>query len=466
MKTVENFRNVDFQFSILIGSERMAEEEGCVPEVKRVLKHSSVRPHRLREKNKTHEQVALLPATETEDHQKTLANKKDLCVDVLRNGFAQAFVDLFYLAHRPDPTPDADGRLTNVEIQMTEDDMTFLQSTLTSAEKARRTGDTPQVVADYHCLATYFERQEDMKTCIFYHAKCLEIAQLTVDTPAQMEALGHLGQAHVVARDWRQAAAYHEQQLELGLMMSAAANPMSEETASANHQTEANQTSEEAAAANPETMMSLQAQVALSQVYPILASEAADDTEARVYYEKAQVAAQATGDPARMGKAQYELGKMYLKLGEPASAIAALEQFKALSEDSLDVEQEGVAALALAQAHEANGEPAVTIDCLHRYLQLAEKTENLVRQAEACAALARMFTRTQDLEQAVKMSERHYAVARTIVKHRLGSRSILDRARVHLGIARGNEKLREYLSAIHHDVPKLVKWKIQCQTLS
>ena len=39
------------------------------------------------------------------DRDENLADKRQLCVDVLLDGYVQAYVDLFYLTHRPDPNP-------------------------------------------------------------------------------------------------------------------------------------------------------------------------------------------------------------------------------------------------------------------------------------------------------------------------------------------------------------------------
>ena len=54
----------------------------------------------------------------------------------------------------------------------------------------------------------------------------------------------------------------------------------------------------------------------------------------------------------------------------------------------------------------------------------------------------------------VTPSKRFFEIARSI-----GDRALVDKARVYLGIARGNSMLPKYLDVVTHDLDALLRWK-------
>lgn len=143
----------------------------------------------------------------TQDHEPQVVDKRQVCVDVLLEGYVHAYVDLFYLTHRNDPQ-------SNTPIQISESEMNKLRENLTQAEQARRSGDTQAVFKSYTRLAAYYNDIQDVKTAIFFYEKCLEIARLTMDPQAELTALHNIGTAHFNCGAYEQASEYHEEQLQ------------------------------------------------------------------------------------------------------------------------------------------------------------------------------------------------------------------------------------------------------------
>ena len=65
-------------------------------------------------------------------------DKQSLCIDVLVNGYCQAYVDFFYLTHRPEPTgPEEKSEDAGIPPEK----LPFVKSHLADAEAARRQGE-------------------------------------------------------------------------------------------------------------------------------------------------------------------------------------------------------------------------------------------------------------------------------------------------------------------------------------
>lgn len=144
----------------------------------------------------------------------SLANKQKLCLEILTEGYVQAYVDFFYLTHRPDPNPDPtiEG---DAEIVVTPEDLLKIKELLTEAESSRRSGDTKEVFRCYGSLAKYYQDNKDLKTSIYFYERCLELAKLTSDVTAEMDSTHHLGIAYDKSGDEEGAITLHEQHLAL-----------------------------------------------------------------------------------------------------------------------------------------------------------------------------------------------------------------------------------------------------------
>lgn len=149
---------------------------------------------------------------------------------------------------------------------------------------------------------------------------------------------------------------------------------------------------------------------------------------------------------------------MFVILEDCHRAIPYLEDYEAICKEFGDREREGQAAAALASAYQAlqNDDKALTY--LKTCLELATETGNLVAEGEACCALGVIHNKRGDFEKSVLYFERNFQVARS-VDGTTRSNSLVDIARVYLGMAKGNQMLRRYVNVINHDMKSLLSWK-------
>lgn len=362
--------------------------------------------------------------------------RRQLCEQILANGYVQSFVDFFYLTHRPDPkaalqaTGAADAAAPG-EIDVSPQEMVFLSKHLTTAEKARRLGDTNVVYQSFNVLAQYFQQLEDPKTGVYFYEKCLEIARLTNDRGAEMLAHHCLGAAHEGMGELLPAAAYHERHRDL-----AAEDALEEEQRTANAE--------------------------LVKIYWKFAEqkEAARDGDLAVqFYEKCLQAARAAGDRASEGVAAFKLGRAFAREGQPQQAVPFLEDYLAIGQALGDLEGQGHAYAELARAHRRMGDDDTAQEFLEQFLEVALQTDNLMAQGEACKGLGALYSRKEEFHKAVEVFEKYFETCRSLVNAGQGATPLVDLARTYLGLARANALLGRYYHALRCDLGELLEWK-------
>ena len=109
-----------------------------------------------------------------------LSTDADFCQQLLVDGFVQSFVDFFHLTNRADPNASEMSSASKIYTSL--EDMIFIRDNLVQAEVSRRQGQTAEVYAAYNKLADLYASLLDWRTSIFFHEKCLEVAQLTGNT--------------------------------------------------------------------------------------------------------------------------------------------------------------------------------------------------------------------------------------------------------------------------------------------
>lgn len=218
-------------------------------------------------------------------------DKQSLCIDILVSGHVQAYVDFFYLTHRPevDVPEEEEEPVVDEQVGIPSNMLPHVKTQLAEAEVARRRGDTQAVFASYRQLADFFTGLDDQRTAIYFWEKCLEITQLTSDTEGEKQATRSLGMTHEASKDV--PAAIKQYEMLLRLAQTTGDIPCE-------HQ------------ANEHLVISYQA-VAVAR------ESATDPKGALEYREKCLEAARACGDPSKESNAQYDLGQAHEKLGDP-----------------------------------------------------------------------------------------------------------------------------------------------------
>jgi len=370
-----------------------------------------------------------LPTPSESDH----IDKRTVCVEILSSGFVQSFVDFFYLTHRPNPTPDlSKDNNERDEITVTPDNMMLMQRHLVEAEAARRRAGQIQVVySSYNALARHFQEQNDHRTGIYFYEKCLEIANMTVDPVGEMKANHNLGLAYEGTDDYEQAIQFHERHLELA---------------------EVDENQEEQQMSNEQLMRTYHKQAEKMETLGNL-------QEVALCHQKCLKAAQRVGDHAEEGKAHYRLGRVHIELGTAKAGMEHLQAYLKIAQELNDLEGQGAAYSAIAAAYQALDNSDAAVDALQQFLKFAEQTDNLEAQADACCNLGLIYNEKGLFDRAVEYFAQNYSIVRNIVSKNGGSLKLVDKARVNLGMAKGNLTFGSYMHVINNDIKALLKWK-------
>jgi len=358
-------------------------------------------------------------------------SKADVCQEILAEGYVQSFVDFFYLTHQSElqEGPSTDAK-ENAELKM--DDLLFLKKTLIAAEEARRQGSTDSVFASYEALAQFYQARKDPRTGIYFYEKCLEICKLTGDPKGEIRANQRLGTAYFASGDLASARQFHERSLAL-------------------------------AHAQAEDGEMQRACASLVSIYRQAAQQLDKDGNFDACigeYEKCREAAKKAENVADEGEACYNLGRTHFRNGNARDALSHLLTYETISTDLGDLEGQGRAQAALANAYESIGNHDKCVECLQKFMDIATRSEDLNSQAEACRALGMIHHRRREFRAAVELFEKNFTICRSMSSSGLGSSAQLDSARILVGLARGNARLKQHIFEINSDLSALLDWKI------
>lgn len=360
---------------------------------------------------------------------KAVQDKQSLCIDILVSGHVQAYVDFFYLTHRPEVEQVDDADASEDQVGIPSAMLPLVKTQLAEAEVARRRGDTQAVLGSYRQLADFFTGLADQRTAIYFWEKCLEITQLTTDAEGEAHATRALGMAHEASGDLPAAIKQYEQLLRLTTASADLAGSQQ---------------------ANEHLVQAYQAEAGAREA----AGEAAAALQSR---EKCLEAARSCGDPAKERKAQYDLGHAHEKVGDLEHLKKALEHYEnflSLGARADDAEAQASACSALAQVYQRLQDGDQSLKFLQKFLTLAQTSGKLEAQAEACCSLGVLYNSLNDYASATQYLERYFEIARQI-----GDRQLIDKARTYLGIARGNSVLPSFMSIVTSDLDALLRWK-------
>lgn len=414
-----------------------------------------------------------------------LSNEAELCQQLLVDGYVQSYVDFYHLTHRADPNA-AEGRVVS-KIHTALEDMIFIRDNLVLAEQNRRSGNTSGVYTAYNKLADMYMRHSDWKTSIFFHEKCLEVAQLTADMRAEMAANHALGVVYQRMDDFDQARKHHEKHEAI-----ASSIDLQEEVAKAN--------------------------VELYKVYMVLAAKLDNVVEpskpatpsaagssssggrsrgstprgsmsnisgALEMYQKCLAAAVKCWDKASEGEANGKIGNLYLKNGMPNESLQYLRQHSQISADLGDAESRCRACSALALALDTLGLADKALVELKLVHSISEQAGDAILQSQACRALGTLYSKVGKLEDAVAVLQRHFDLLKSLAAKdkttagaaggmsKTGSNGKkqayvgplvkakdLDLARAFVGISKGNLLVGAYMYTIECDLSSLLEWKL------
>eukprot|EP01041_Mallomonas_annulata_P006316 gene6316-12776_t len=385
-----------------------------------------------------------------------LQTEADFCQQLLVEGFVQSYVDFYHLTHRSDPHAP-EGR-ANKKIESSTEDMSFIKDNLVKAEVSRRQGNTTGVYTAFNNLAEFYKRNMDWRTAIYFHEKCLEVAQLTLDLRAEMTANHALGTVYQRMSEWETAQKFHERHEEIAYSVDIV---------------------EEAAKANIE----------LHNVYLILAqrlenSNSGKTDEALEFFHKCLESAKKCWNKAAEGEANGKIGNVLLRRGDAAASLPYLRNHSQIAADLGDAEGRCRACSSLAWALDSLGDDESALKELTLVHSISEQTGDMYLQAQACRSLGTLYSKVGRLEQAVEALQKHFDLFKLLSQrsshgnngiqaakntkkktteqkdHPLIKAEDLDMARVYVGISRGNMMMGAYVMALENNLSALLDWKL------
>lgn len=365
-----------------------------------------------------------------------------ICQQLLVDGFVQSYVDFYHLTHRMDPFTHEQAIQT--QIHTSPEDMVFIRDNLVQAEISRRQGDTPNVYGAFNKLAEFYVDKHDYKTGIFFHDKCLEVAQLTNDIRAEMSANHSLGSIHQAVGNFDSAREFHERHEELAVSVD-----LGEEISQSN--------------------------VELYKVYMVLSLKQEGENNLDIaleMYFKALEAAKKSWDKSAEGEVNGKIGKIYLTKGLAQESLPFLQEQSKLATDLGNAEARCKASSALALALDSLGLPERALNELTLVNSISEQSGDAYLQAQACRALGTLYSKVGKLDAAVEVLQKHFSLLKGILyKATAGGGDAathsppitsrdLDLARSFIGIARGNLVMSNYVIALQFDIASLLDWKL------
>ena len=395
-------------------------------------------------------------------HSAELRTVADFCEQLLIDGYVQSYVDFYHLTHRTDPH-SPEGR-PNMRIEVSTEDMVYIRDNLVKAEVSRRQGNTSGVYLSYNNLAEFYKNNTDWRTSIYFHEKCLEVAQLTTDVRAEMNANHALGTVYQKMNEWEIARRLHERHQELAYSVD-----ILEEVAKAN--------------------------IELHRVYLVLAQRSDNESDfdsALQLYHKCVESAQKCWDKAAEGEANGKIGSLLLARGDPSASLPYLRNHSQIAAGLGDAEGRCRACSNLAWALDMLGDDDGALAELTLVHSISEQAGDALLQAQACRSLGTLYSKVGKLQEAVQALERHFELYKIIMaknslagersqtasggnRSRLNSRKSqessgnsntvitaadLDLARVYVGISRGNLQMGAYVCAIQSDLSSLLDYKL------
>ncbi|KAF4011929.1 hypothetical protein G4228_003150 [Cervus hanglu yarkandensis] len=236
--------------------------------------------------------------------------KKNVCVDMLRDGYHKSFTELFALAEKWDALREA-ARVRSLSwaqrpLEEQPDKLDHFYYYLTRAETAERKEYFEEVYNNLYALACYFNNSEDKWVRNHFYERCFKIAQvIKIDGgKKEAEAHGHMGLLFEEDGQLLEAAEHYEafHQLTQGRIWK-------DETG---------------------RVLNLLACESLLRTYRLLSDKMLENKEykqaIRILIKACEIAKE--GNDRKMeGEASYYLGLAHLAAGEYETALAVLNTY-------------------------------------------------------------------------------------------------------------------------------------------
>eukprot|EP00466_Bigelowiella_natans_P006693 jgi/Bigna1/86357/estExt_fgenesh1_pg.C_100020 len=372
--------------------------------------------------------LAASPINKQKEDQQDEVDAKGICMEALKAGQINAYVDLFYLIHRgKSKRPDVDPAK-----------LPFISDKLQRAEVLEEEKKYKQV---YDCvldLANYFREAGDISSALFFYNKCLEAANKIVKESPQLlqESSKALGEAHLDLRDPTEAVKF----LLLGL--------------------EAHVDSKDSSSTQKEIRKSLAAAYEMDAKFTM--EKGVDLEKAKQLLLKALNEVKILGVDERLSK---ETGFSAEEKGNHLStALTYSRSHLELTNKIKDLKGEGDARQMIAAILKEQklvvvvvvGKESASIEELQKCREVANSSDDLEARYKAARTLGESELSRRRYKEAVRMLEEAFDFAK-----QTGIKQQIDEVRVALGTAKGKMNIEGFMNVLQEEdcLEKVLAWK-------
>ncbi|XP_073086545.1 tetratricopeptide repeat protein 29 isoform X1 [Manis javanica] len=367
--------------------------------------------------------------------------KKNICVDMLRNGYHKSFTELFTLMEQWDAHREA-ARVRSLfwlqkPLEEQPDKLDHFYRYLTRAEAAERKEYFEDVYNNLYALASCFNNSEDKWVRNYFYERCFKIAQLIkIDGgKKEAEAHAHMGLLFEEEGQLLEAAEHYEafHQLTQGRIWK-------DETG---------------------CFLNLLACKSLLRTYRLLSDKMLENKEykqaIRILIKASEIAKEGN-DKKMEGEASYYLGLAYLAAGELETALTVLSTYSKIStdlDDDLSLER---AYEAIAKVLQSQGEMTEAIKYLKKVVKIARNNFQSLDVVRASTMLGDIYNKKGCYNKASEYFQQAFDTTAELTNI-----SLMDETKVHYGIAKAHQLMMTVNNYIETADPTsldcLLSWK-------
>lgn len=364
-------------------------------------------------------------------------------IKLLQEGYLQSFIDYLYLTNETTPSMIVPSQKLLEEYRMnkrrkdhldfSEESLVKLSEDLVEAENYLREGHTIECINQYDGIWKAYERLNDYETASYFYNRILEVSKEAKYIDGEAQAYMGLGIWEEKVLNPFESMGYHETALEKAIdgNLSDFIKKISQQ---------------------------------LVRVYKNIAKSYEDKEEydkSLEYFEKCLDACKKADNSEMESKWYFKIGIIYEKMEDLDKAVDFVEKFLNIckSESSNDKADQkktltGKAHKKLAELHSKLGNGSAAIRNLEALLSIAYEGGNKQGQAEAALKLGLLNYKEGLIPTSVNYFKKHFDLA----KH-MGDGSLLDGARVNLGIAEAQQHVEKFKKLILTDVQGLIAFQ-------
>ncbi|MXQ85781.1 hypothetical protein E5288_WYG016405 [Bos mutus] len=362
---------------------------------------------------------------------------KNVCVEMLRDGYHKSFTEFFALTEKWDALREA-ARVRSLSwaqrpLEEQPDKLDHFYYYLTRAETAERKEYFEEVYNNLYALACYFNNSEDKWVRNHFYERCFKIAQvIKIDGgKKEAEAHGHMGLLFEEDGQLLEAAEHYEafHQLTQGRIWK-------DETG---------------------RVLNLLACESLLRTYRLLSDKMLENKEykqaIRILIKACEIAKEGN-DKKMEGEASYYLGLAHLAAGEYETALAVLNTYGKISAD-LDDD------LSLGRAYEATAKVLQSLFTLENVIRMSHLKSSPKLSLWACNSVtcaAHVYNITGHYSKASEYFQQAFNTTADIMNI-----SLKDETKVHYGIAKAHQMMLTVNSCIESadltSLDYLLSWK-------